>query len=854
MLKTGVPTILLFFLILSQLVASDNSYEGYEYIFPSNNSKFIHPNSTIIIRFKNLSPKKLINLSSVIKLNGSRSGNHTGTTVIASDKHTIIFKSKKGFAINEEVSVKIDPKFSQLDINLPKSLTYKFTILAEEIQKHSSEILTSKNSAEFRISKTNTQPMIMPNGVSVPSDFPHVNITNYDNPSSDYIFLNNWGPPNYNIIFDTSGDPVWYWRTSDKRRDFKVQSNGWITMLVRDGYGGSGEGYIALTENFEFIKSMCTTNGYTTDEHELFMLPNNGYFLIGRRETIVDMSQYVSSGKTNAIVRETCIQEFTAEDEMIFIWRAWDHFDIQDLELELLTGSYIRFPHMNAIFTDEDGHILLSSRHLSEISKINRNTGEFIWRLVGIPGSVNNDFQFINDPLSGFRNQHAIRSTGNLRYTLFDNGNMHYSPQSRGVEYEIDTINMTAKLIWEYKIEQANNYSYYMGNVQRLPNENTHINWAVGDVFPIAQEITPEGNKLFEMKFNNGYHVYRSFRHPWKGNVNTPYLILEPQIDNLTLIFNKFGDKNIEYYNIYGGRIPNPTTLLDSSHTTLKQLVGLQNGARYYFRVTAVDNNGQESAFSNEEDIIVNIIQPGSNLIVNGDFENELNSWIWGVGGTASADVQVNDGICNFMIENGGSQIYDVQLRQNNIPLIQGQNYTFEFDAWADETRIVEIKVGQDVSPYTNYSLIGYTALSPAQKRYVYTFEMKESSDNSARVVINSGMYTPNIFIDNLSLKMDAPTKLDEETQAIYDYSLSTNYPNPFNPSTTIIFSISQSGHVSLKVFDILGSEIAELVDENKSAGTYSVKFDALNLSSGIYFYSLNASGFSKVRKMLLLK
>ena len=100
---------------------------------------------------------------------------------------------------------------------------------------------------------------------------------------------------------------------------------------------------------------------------------------------------------------------------MIFIWKAWDHFDIRDLEIENLYGSYIRFPHMNAVFIDEDGHILLSSRHLSEISKIHRQSGEFIWRMIGAPNSQYNDFQFVNDPLNGFRNQHAIRSLGNNR-------------------------------------------------------------------------------------------------------------------------------------------------------------------------------------------------------------------------------------------------------------------------------------------------------------------------------------------------------------------------------------------------------------------------------------------------------
>ena len=396
----------------------------------------------------------------------------------------------------------------------------------------------------------------------------------------------------------------------------------------------------------------------------------------------------------------------------------------------------------------------------------------------GIPGSTDNDFQFVNDPLNGFRNQHAVRSLGNNRYTLFDNGNLHTPPGSRAVEYEINTTAKTATLVWEYRNDVSNSYSYYMGNTQRLANGNTHINWAVGDVLPLAVELTPEGEKVFEMRFEGGYHCYRTFRQPWEGNCVTPYLLLEPQADDLTLIFNKFGDDNVDYYKIYGGTAPKPTTLVDTSRTTLKQLENIQNGVHYYFRVTAVDKSGIESDYSNEEEII--IIAPGINLIKNGDFTNTLDPWIWGVSGPAGADIQINNGVCHIDIQNGGTEVWEVQLRQNNIPLIQGQNYTFEFDAWADEDRIVEIKVGEDDSQFRNYSRIGYTALTTTSKHFRYTFEMQESTDNNARVVINAGTSAGNIHVDNLSLKRNWPVQIEDKSQTISQFLHSSNFPNPF--------------------------------------------------------------------------
>ena len=86
------------------------------------------------------------------------------------------------------------------------------------------------------------------------------------------------------------------------------------------------------------------------------------------------------------------------------------------------------------------------------------------------------------------------------------------------------------------------------------------------------------------------------------------------------------------------------------------------------------------------------------------------------------------------------------------------------------------------------------------------------------------------------------------------NYSLEQNYPNPFNPSTTINFTIQNSEFVTLKVYNILGSEVATLVNENLSAGAYTFNFDAQSMASGIYLYELNAGNFREIKKMNLLK
>jgi len=103
-------------------------------------------------------------------------------------------------------------------------------------------------------------------------------------------------------------------------------------------------------------------------------------------------------------------------------------------------------------------------------------------------------------------------------------------------------------------------------------------------------------------------------------------------------------------------------------------------------------------------------------------------------------------------------------------------------------------------------------------------------------------------------LAINGITSVEENQLTPGNFVLNQNYPNPFNPSTTINFSIQSSDFVSLKIYDVLGNEVASLVNEEKPAGTYEVNFNASLLSSGIYFYKLQAGSFISTKKLTLIK
>ncbi|MCH8325347.1 MAG: T9SS type A sorting domain-containing protein [Bacteroidetes bacterium] len=108
------------------------------------------------------------------------------------------------------------------------------------------------------------------------------------------------------------------------------------------------------------------------------------------------------------------------------------------------------------------------------------------------------------------------------------------------------------------------------------------------------------------------------------------------------------------------------------------------------------------------------------------------------------------------------------------------------------------------------------------------------------------------VFTSTLS---DIITDVKEISNSIpNNFVLSQNYPNPFNPSTNINFSVPLSSFVSVKVYDVLGKEVASLVNEELKAGSYKFNFNAKGLTSGVYFYRVTAGNFTQTKKMILLR
>ena len=149
----------------------------------------------------------------------------------------------------------------------------------------------------------------------------------------------------------------------------------------------------------------------------------------------------------------------------------------------------------------------------------------------------------------------------------------------------------------------------------------------------------------------------------------------------------------------------------------------------------------------------------------------------------------------------------------------------------------------------------GSTPLTPGETREVSLHVFTWMNEGTANVQLQAGTFhnpDDRITIDFTAIVL--PVSVENEGEQPNEYFLAQNYPNPFNPSTKISYGIQEAGVVTIKVYNILGSEVATLVNEHKPAGNYEVSFGEGELASGVYIYRLSANNFIQTRKMILEK
>jgi hypothetical protein len=299
------------------------------------------------------------------------------------------------------------------------------------------------------------------------------------------------------VAFDSAGTIRWYREfpgVETVSGDLKQQPNGNFTLYHGLSFGSQhteGE-YIEVNPAGDSVRAITLSPPRYLDNHELLLTTGadgqerQHFFFYDHRP--IDLS-FVGVPATIPLAGHHLVR-LRGDGSTEFEWSAWDHIApeewIEPPKPDPINPGEPDYDHPNSLGFDLDGNYIVSFRHLGQVVKINASTGEMMWRL----GGVKNEFTFVNDPLNGFSAQHSARILPNGNLLLYDNGTRHDPPESRAVEYALDTAKKTATLVWQFRHSPII-YTPYVGLVQRLQNGNTVIAYAqAGHVAEVAPDAT----------------------------------------------------------------------------------------------------------------------------------------------------------------------------------------------------------------------------------------------------------------------------------------------------------------------------------------------------------------------------
>ncbi len=634
----------------------------------------------------------------------------------------------------------------------------------------------------------------------LPENFPEFNITENNLPDEAYLFLTirdvDVRVPASLVISDNYGTPVFYLHMPKATGGFSLKSNGLLAYRTRVT---SVAKFYLMDSSFVIVDSVGMV-GYKLDSHDFLALESGNFIIFGIDQRATDLTAF--GGLADAQVKGCVIQELDANKNVIFEWNSWDHFEVTDTYNDL-TVSLVDQVHPNSLEIDYDGNILLISRGMNEVTKIDRVTGDIIWRL----GGKNNQFTF-GDSTQMFSKPHDFRLLENGNYTIFDNGNEKDPAYSRAVEYVLDDVNMTIDLVWEYDADKEL-YGVSGGSTRRLPSGNTLLGYGGTASWPSAIEVHPDGSKALQLDFIENLSSARVLKAPWRTT------LFEPNTYQIN-----FGEWD--------------------GYTTSEYLLNLKNNEDHI--VTLTGYSTRTDAFAIDESFPVDIPAHGDVELAVTFFPSTIeHGYITDVL-TIDSDINSDTLIrrVSQQIQLKGTQIdltapVAILLEDGTEEVDLEATFTIEFSepvrmlnedifSYATIDEIISFKLGdlngEDMafdavinSAYNRLSIIPEQALDLSQNYYiVVSDQFSDFSGNQGDELVSQ--FTTGVFTE---IELVRQKKIEL-------------YPNPGTGIYQLRFT--ETDDYLLQVYDMTG----KIVVQEQSDLTADYVLDISYLSDGIYF------------------
>jgi hypothetical protein len=319
------------------------------------------------------------------------------------------------------------------------------------------------------------------------------------------------------LTVDDEGQVAWFRPFPGKfgrAMNFEMQTYRGEPVLT---WGETPGVYVIFDSSYREIARFGAANGYNGDHHEFLISPQDTALITIYNAVPKDLSSL--GGRNDSLAVQGIVQELDIETgKLLFQWRSLDHVSLDESYAKPgqdLDYAGIDYFHINSIDVDHDDNLLVSARKTSAVYKIDRKTGEVIWRL----GGKKSDFEM--GPGTRFAYQHDARRLPDGTISIFDNGSLVFEDgipraveESRGIVLELDEREMTASLVREYTHPDGK-YADAAGNAQVLPNGNMFVGW--GRALAIS-EFGEDGTLRFDARLPPQNRSYRAFRFPWRGH------------------------------------------------------------------------------------------------------------------------------------------------------------------------------------------------------------------------------------------------------------------------------------------------------------------------------------------------
>lgn len=505
-------------------------------VYPVPGSRYGLPHTQIT--FRGVEPSRIGPLT----VTGSVTGPHRGRVAADSDRHGGSFLASTPFAPGETVTVS-----TQLHVLGGHDGTFSFKV-EHPAQPVEAGPLQLVRSAPNGVQSFASRPDLHPPAVQIDQPPSGLAATSKD------IFVAPQNEPAQNgpMILAPDGSLVWFdpiaVRTKLLATDFRVQrlrGRRVLTWWQGTTNRGSGRGVgIIADQRYRTIATVRAGNGLQVDLHEFLITPGGTAYVIAAAPV---RERGLGRPLIDSVVQEIDIRTGL----VLFEWHALDHVPLGDsYKYSVNQPGHVLDPyHTNSISLASDGDLIVSMRNTWATYKIDRQSGQVVWRL----GGKRSSFALDSDSTTAF--QHAVTAQPDGTVTVFDNGagppKVH--SQSRGLKIALDAVHRRARVLTVDRHSPSVS-SNFEGNLQALPNGEAFLGYGQR---PYFTEFDADGRQDFDGRFIDSDSSYRAYRFSWTGRPLTrPAAAVRRSGAQTTIAASWNGATGVARWRVLGGRRP----------------------------------------------------------------------------------------------------------------------------------------------------------------------------------------------------------------------------------------------------------------------------------------------------------